>query len=371
MVTRLRVYLNEKDSMLWNEQTRLEALESIPDATNGEANIGNSNLTFHNLNSSKLADLNETNRFAEISNQQNLAHPGNLPVMPSQILAPASQTKDLPLATSQFTLGAHANPRSSLKDPPTTLFPAASQGDTNKDPSNPQPAGFGASQSGLNVTAQVSRFFGRKTQLLPQISPLVHQPLQLNPYMFLLNLDDILEIYSPEERVGLSVSILEAMLRHHEEARIIYFHFKDRYASDSKDLDGEVMRLEGFWRFLREMRLETSRANIPVLNRFISRGKKNCYLIKSFPARLKNSVDQVQRRHLTTEGSGSEQGAKFSEIKEDSFDLDDKVKEAKKDRTMDMDYYQRSLSSEIDILEFMKNPQDYPEVETSNPVCFF
>lgn len=197
--------------------------------------------------------------------------------------------------------------------------------------------------------------------------------LQANPYMFLINLDDILE--SHEDLPILRVTILETLLRCHSKVKEIYTFFKNRYTEPKFDLYGNVMRLEGFWKFVRETRLENSRTSIPELNRLIFRGKKNSYLLETSPEAIEARVNLLKRekeekdRRLDLSDQDQEaslnKGKKDSSFEEDSFsgeDPDKKIADLAQ-QTVD-DLHRNSISAEIDLVEFMPDPSEKPEVDS-------
>lgn len=359
MVAQLGVFLDERDSLLNNELTQREALALIPDTTMPESLLPapapsglGSNLS---VSRADLAD-----RPTSPSRAPSEARPAplvNAPHVPSQLLAPALSPQDLPLATSQFSAGAGAAHQASGQNLNATFVSGASR----KPLSSGQPAaGAAPGLPGSGSPRQGRRREGLEAVAVPS------QPLQANPYLALVNFDDVLALSSPEDRGAQSVAVLEALLRCHGDAKTLYAHFQQRYMPESGDADGQVLRREGLWRLLREMRLETARASVPALNRFFARGRKNAFPLRSHPKKLALLVAKVQQTREAAGAARLEAPGGPAELREESFeDGLEEERESKRDKTdraNQLDQLTRSMSLDVDVLDLMRPPADFPEV---------
>lgn len=243
MTSQLLVTLNERDNLLCNQITQYEDAPEVGTA----ATIGDSTFIGRSLMTPNIA-LDATNQVSESRVETAIQSPNSALRIP-----PATNTLNLNVS--------HQN---------------LSQAD--------------AAESASRVTAAVrrnnARVQGNKTPILPV------PPLQPNPYLSMVNFDDILEKHTLEERFTIALIMIESLLRIHSDLKDIYTTFASQHLNDSRL--GTVVTRKDWWRFCRQFRLCTSRATLVQTDRMIDLGKKNNFDAWCTKSKVKICVDGIR-----------------------------------------------------------------------------
>lgn len=145
-------------------------------------------------------------------------------------------------------------------------------------------------ESPSKVTAAMrrnnARVQGDKTPIL------LVPPLQPNPYLGMVNFDDILEKHTLDERFMIAPIMIESLLRIHSTLKEIYKAFAASHMNDSRL--GTVVTRKDWWHFCRQFRLCTSKATLVQIDRMIDLGKKNNYDAWYTRDNVKISVDGIR-----------------------------------------------------------------------------
>jgi hypothetical protein len=167
----------------------------------------------------------------------------------------------------------------------------------------------------------------------------------------------------------------EVLLRCHSACKLIYDFFKLRYAEYSDD-DGRVLRLKGVWEFLKETKLLSSRASIPQVDRLYQKGAKNHFSLKFKKSIVLPLVQAIKKGYAGKGGQLSKNKDEIGEkSEEESIEV---VGEDEFERLPDLqalggnnlfnEEHRMTLSSEVDIIECMKDPKDYEGVRSASLV---
>lgn len=217
--------------------------------------------------------------------------------------------------------------------------------------------------------AAARRAAAQKAKLTPVPRPVAH--LQANPYLGLINLDDILEKHTIEERFSTAPIMTEAFLRIHSQLCELYSHYSKEHPGQSRN--GSVFTRRTWWRFIREYRLCTCRATPAQVDRLVANGKKNNFELEDTLLDVSLAVDRI-REAAKSAGSlpdgfefqpASPLPEKVAMPKLASFDderSEDEKQEREKLPTNQSDMQRGSLSLDIDVVELMTDPTTMPEV---------
>lgn len=130
-----------------------------------------------------------------------------------------------------------------------------------------------------------------------------------------------------------------------------------------------MLRLQGVWEFLKESKLLSSRASIPQVNRLYFRGAKNRFSLRFKKSILKPIIEGIKKAYAKkvdqSQKNKDEIGEKSLEesievIGEDDFEMLPNLQTLGQNPFNEE--YRMTLSSEVDILECMKDPKDFEGV---------
>lgn len=325
MTVKLATRLDEKDSLLSNPYTNIDDIQDVGNSTFVEATPNAANKTNNQLGEEELKDLVES-RIDVLNNTQ--SH--------------LQQNNPLLNQTNVSLLAPPGNRQESLTSSKKL------EGNT------PKPLAGAARRA-------------NKANLNPVPKPVVTH-LQANPYLGLINIDDLLEKLPTEERFSVSPVMLESFLRMHSILKEIYTNYSKDHPG--KNRNGAVLTREEWWRFIRQFRLCTCRATPPQIDRLIANGKKNNFNLESTIVDITATVEKVKdlakqtgnlpeifHKNPSSDKDGLARLASFEEDKSD----DDKA-EKERQKMNQSDTHRGSISLDIDIVELMTDPTTYAEV---------
>lgn len=324
MKEKLATRLDEKDSLLCNQMTNIEDVPDVGNVTLGES-------------------THQTNQRVGILQGEDISKD----IMESRMDYSTSNIQGSN-PTLNFTGGNLA--------PPSVFKPEASG--TNLKPDNDQTKQTGA-----------ARRAAQKAKLPSVIKPVAN--LQANPYLGLINLDDILEKHSIEERFNITPIMIESFLRIHSQLKEVYANYCKEHPGKSRK--GSVFTRSDWWKFIREYRLCTCRATPPQVDRLIANGKKNNFELQDTLPEIISTIESIKdaakiagtlpesyERLVTSpppERAGMPKLASFDEEKsEDDRHGKEKIP------TNQSEMQRGSLSLDIDVVELMTDPTTLPEV---------
>lgn len=343
LTTILSTKFDDKDSLLCNQATQFEDVAEV-----GSLAVGDSLLHGSRTNIHQPADV--SNQISEsrldLLNTSSAPHPSR----------PEAGHNRTPSVTTHTNIN-------------LVPVPTATLGQLNVSTTSANDANV------TRLTGAARRAMAAKQSAAgPPPPPL--QPLQANPYLGLVNIDDIFQKHTVEERLTIAPLIVESLLRIHSQLSEIYTEFSKQHPGEAKI--GTVMTRRQWWLFCRRFRLNNSRATQIEVDRLIALGKKNNFEAWMDLTQIKTLVDQIKaeagKEHLPKTSNDSDKANLVEKSKLprlDSFDdKSESTKELVQAAKID-DEMRGSLSLDLDILEFMKDPQTYPEVKTFLQVFSF
>ena len=338
LTVKLAIRLDEKDSLLCNHLTNQEDIPDVGNVTLGESTVGTNLRIANPLGDEQSKDMVDSK--PDILNHS-ISH--------------------------QFASLGALNP--TLNRSAATIVPSSFK------PDQPVLPGSKPDSDASKLTAAARRAAQRAK--LPPV-PKVVAHLQANPYLGLVNLDDILERHSIEERFTLTPIIIETFLRVHSQLKEIYTHYCKEHPGKSRN--GTVFTRADWWNFIREYRLCTCRATAIQVDRLIANGKKNNYQLESPLTEVSATVERI-KESAKAAGSfpdgfafqpPSPSHEKVGVPRLASFDeeerSDDERMEKEKQATNQSDYQRGSISLDIDVVELMTDPSTFPEVVSFDAV---
>jgi hypothetical protein len=368
--------LNEKDSLLFNSMTNPEYLDDLADVGNDTiGSLGATHSKIYNSNQKGAIDEKPEEQLTNGSNDNPMQSTPNLnpQLVTSQVpeidplpSSPRNNVSNInPIAQSNATFGSPANPQTSGR---TGNKPNQSNVVSVTDPKKP---GDGSPKK---LTGAARRMANSKVQVAPTVVPV----LQMNPYLTLLNIDDLLVLTPLEDRGPITLQLIETLLRIHSPLRALYLSLPASVSPPPYHSSlpvGRVLKRRGLWAFLRKYRLEGPREGAVQLDRSMAQGKKNGYNMWEPIASVKAKVEKIKRKEAAAEAakattSKDATGLNTSKVikrAEESFEAVERSvieeRERKEELAREWEIQNRSVSLDFDILEVFKDPQSYAEVK--------